>query len=261
MKEKEAAARGRFQGASQIVRYNAPFYFGGIGALLFGGTILKKAPLPRALRVFGWCGFALAAWWLAASVAVSWWVYDASPLYRWRWLRDWFPEAPPRWANFHAGLDESTLALREFWGRETATLDFYDEAAMGEPSIRRARVLTPAPVAAMPARFDALPLETASLDAIFLLFAAHELRAPKQRELFLREVRRVLRRGGAVVIVEHVRDAANFAAFGPGFFHFLPRREWLRLARASGFRIEREETLTPFVRAWLWRKPETTDGA
>jgi hypothetical protein len=49
------------------------------------------------------------------------------------------------------------------------------------------------------------------------------------------------------VLVEHTRDAASFLAFGPGFLHFLPRSEWLRLVAASGLRVAKELRITPFV--------------
>lgn len=246
--------RGRFQGACQIMRYNAPFYVSGTLACLAGGLVMGLAPLPSTLRALGWCGLALAAWWLLGSLLVSWWVYDHSPLYKWDWLRDFMPDAPRRWANIHSGLDESTPALRDLWGGTWVVLDMYDEATMSEPSIRRARALTPPAITPTSIRFDALPLDSDSQDAVFLLFAAHELREAKNREALVREVCRVLREGGSVILVEHLRDAANFLAFGPGFFHFLPPGEWQRLARHGGFTIEAEQRMTPFVRVWRWRK-------
>ena len=63
----------------------------------------------------------------------------------------------------------------------------------------------------------------------------------------MREIRRVLTPSGTLLLVEHTRDAANFAAFGPGFFHFLPRNEWRRLAGMSGLELISEQRMTPFV--------------
>jgi hypothetical protein len=69
------------------------------------------------------------------------------------------------------------------------------------------------------------------------------------------EVRRVLTPGGYVVLVEHVRDLANFMVFGPGFLHFLPAGEYRHLASMTGLEVIREVRMTPFVRILLLRKP------
>ncbi len=100
----------------------------------------------------------------------------------------------------------------------------------------------------------ALPLPDASMDAVFLFFAAHELRGPVSREQLFGEVARVLVPGGRLILAEHPRDVANLTVFGPGSFHFLPRREWLRLAFQSGLKIVHELRITPFVRVWSLEK-------
>jgi ubiquinone/menaquinone biosynthesis C-methylase UbiE len=243
---------GRCRGTIQIVLYNWPFYVVGAFVSLLGLALALLAPWPAEVRWPLGIGAALAAFWLAGSLLASYWVYDHSALCRWDWVRELFPVAPKRWANIHVGLDETTLKLRGlFPGTESTVLDIYDPAEMTEPSIRRARRLTPAPVPATPADVTALPLGDAELDAVFLLFAAHEIRRPELRLRFFRELRRVLKPAGRVLIVEHLRDLPNFVAFGPGFFHFHPRREWLRVAGEAGFAVVRESRFTPFVGLFL----------
>jgi hypothetical protein len=80
------------------------------------------------------------------------------------------------------------------------------------------------------------------------------LRGAEAREAFFAELRRVLAGHGSVILVEHLRDAANFVAFGPGVWHFVPRREWLRVARACGFAAAAEVSVTPFVRAFRFER-------
>jgi hypothetical protein len=123
---------------------------------------------------------------------------------------------------------------------------------MTEPAIARARHQKPV-APGVPARSDALPVDNGWADAVFLLMTAHEIRAPAKREQFFRELARILSVGGKVVVVEHLRDWANAAAFGPGVFHFLPRGEWLRLAAVAGLEVEREQRFTPFVRVFVYR--------
>ncbi len=250
-------ARGRWQGTRQIVSYNWPFYAVALGAIAGARWALRRAKGPRWMNNLSAAGSGLAVFWALASVAASWWVYDRSALYRWNWLSELFPQAPQNWANIHCGLDESTPALRAlFPGTQSQVFDIFAPHEMTEPAIRRARKLTPAPVVATPADYRALPLPDASLDAVFLFFAAHEIRARCGREALFGELRRVLRPGGCVVLLEHARDGANFAAFGPGFLHFFSREEWRSLANGAGFVIERECAFTPFVRLFVLRAPK-----
>ena len=177
-------------------------------------------------------GGGCAGYWLLASVIASYWVYDRSPLCRWDWIRELFPAAPRRWANLHVGLDETTLKLRSLFPEsESTVLDLYDPAEMTEPSIARARELSSGGSKALAADFRHLPLPDSSCDAVFLIFSVHELRQRDSRVEFFQEVARVLAANGTVILVEHLRDPANFLAFGPGFLHFHSRREWLHARR------------------------------
>jgi SAM-dependent methyltransferase len=123
---------------------------------------------------------------------------------------------------------------------------------MSEPSIQRAR----AEQTALPAERISpreFPFPEHAFDVTFLLFAAHELRRASSRERFFREIRRVLAPSGTVLLVEHARDLANFAAFGPGFLHFMPGKEWKRLAKIAGLKVVIERRMTPFVKIYLLR--------
>ncbi len=247
-------SHGPYHGLLQILRYNQPTYAKAGAASLAMILAVVLLPLPRPLAVLALAGGAAILLWSASSLLVSHWVYDRSKLGRWDWLAGLLREPPQRWTSLHAGLDETFGALRRFFPVESGTvLDIYDPVEMTEPSIVRARRLS-LDRSATAADFCALPLPDGSQDAVFLIFAAHELRRPRSRVRFFREIARGLAPGGRVVLVEHLRDWRNFLAFGPGFLHFLPRREWLRLAAAADLAVREDFRVTPFVAVLVLEK-------
>ena len=249
----ERAPRGQFDGVLQIVRYNWSLYVAAIFVpALVVGLVLAVHP-PAVLAALLILGAIAAVFWLALSLAVSHYVYDRSDLYRWEWIRERVAPNPRHVVNVHAGLDEISLALQKMYpAAEVAILDVYDPAEMPEPSIARARREDRSRLASIKADFRKLALQTASADLVTVIFVAHELRRPASKESFFRELARVIKPGGSVLLVEHLRDTWNLLAFGPGAFHFFPRSEWLRVAEATGFRLSEEISRTVFVRAFVF---------
>jgi ubiquinone/menaquinone biosynthesis C-methylase UbiE len=249
----ERAPRGPFDGVFQIVRYNWSLYVAAIlvSALVVGLVIVIHPPAVLAGLLI--IGAIVALGWLALSLAVSHYVYDRSDLYRWEWIRERVAPTPRHVVNIHAGLDETSLALQEMYSAaEVTILDIYDRAEMPEPSIARARREARSTLASVKADFRKLPLRAASADFVTVIFVAHELRRPASKEAFFREASRVLKPGGRFLLVEHLRNAWNLAAFGPGAFHFFSRHEWLRVAGATGFQLSEEISRTVFVRAFVF---------
>lgn len=234
-------------GVRRVVAFNWPKYVGAaalaVGAAAFSGRL---PVLPRrAVRA----GAALGAAWTATSLAASWWVYDRSPLYDGEWLRPLLPARTHRYAVVTTGLDEASAMLGNVLPTPpTLVLDCFGDTAAG--SIRRAHTAD----AGWPCHHDALPVRAGALDAVVTVLAAHELRRPAQRAALFAEAYRVLRPGGRLVVVEHPRNAATIAAFGPGAWHFFPRRDWLRHSGSAGLALVAERALTPFVRGWAFRR-------
>jgi SAM-dependent methyltransferase len=221
------------------------------------GLLLASRRLPQSLQLVVLCGAAVALFWTLSSLLVSWYVYDHVGVTRWQWLHHRLPLPLHRWTNIHAGLDESTSVLRQLFPQtEGSAVDIYDSRETTEPSISRARRIHPSTQPFTSGKYDALPLPDNDYDAVFLLFAAHEVRAADDRTKLLRETARVLRDHGRVVLVEHMRDWKNFVAFGPGFLHFHSSRNWLRSIRGAGLFVEQESRVTPFVACFVLRKAE-----
>jgi SAM-dependent methyltransferase len=241
------------RGVRQIVRFNWPFYAIAAAALAIAPPLILRWPLPGVARVLLFAVTGLAGFWVAASLVASWIVYDRSPLMRWDWLPRALGFQPDAWINIHSGLDESTAKVRALLGASGRVFDMFDPGEMTEPSILRVQRSTRA-VEGEHVDFHHLPVPSGTIEAALLLLSAHELRTDQARIALFTELRRVLGPGGRVVVAEHLRDAANFLAFGPGFLHFHSRRTWTRCFARTRFDIHTEFPITPFVRVFVLRR-------
>ena len=245
------SARAPYQGAVQIFNYNRPFFIRTISGAI--ASIILSVWLPLALRAPLLLATGAAVFWTCSSLLVSHYVYDRSSFYGLCWLHGCLSRSPARWINIHSGIDEtSPIIASMFPGSKGQITDIYDPREMTEPSIESARRLVAAPLPATDWR--ALPAPDQEFDAAFLIFAAHELRHHEARVRLFREVARVLRVGGELVLVEHSRDWANFLAFGPGFLHFFSERTWQDAASAADLPVRLHRTLTPFVHVFVLQR-------
>jgi len=241
--------RGRFQGVSAIVRFNWPFYVASCLVILIGLLLCWIFSGWMSLVVL--TGTVAALWLTLASLLASWWVYDVSDLHRYDWLPRAAGKSSGRWINAHSGFDETTLALKERLPGEWIVLDHFNPVCMSEPSIHRAKKLYPPLPGTLAAPFDHWPVASASIDGIFGLLAIHELRTHADRMKWFSEARRVLAADGRVILIEHVRDAANFIVFGPGFLHFHSVETWTRSWQNAGFKLAESFRISPWLRVFI----------
>lgn len=234
--------RVKFQGIRQIVRFNWHLYAGAVGAVLI-------------LLLFHWWW---AAWLVVAptlvSLLVSLYVYDLSGLYGLEWL----PGVERGCiVNIHAGFDETSgLLARKYAGCEVVVCDFYNRSKHTELSIAQARKAFPPYPGTQRIGSGQVPLAMDSADMIYLIFAAHEIRADEERERFFRELCRVAKPGGRIVVVEHLRDWRNFLAYTAGCGHFLPAAVWKRTFGAAALKILEEKWVNAFVRMYVLGRDE-----
>jgi SAM-dependent methyltransferase len=248
----ELRKRGAFQGVANIVRFNWPMFFVAaevsLICLLAAALDMLPAPVRVAALLIGLGTIAQTG----ASLLASHWVYDRSDLYDLTWLPNVMIETPRNIVNIHAGFDESSGALSKIYpSAELRTLDFYDPERTTERSIARARAAFPPTRSAESVSVDSLPLSDFSQDLVLLFLAAHEIRRDDEQEKFFQEIRRSLRANGRVILVEHLRDAANAIAYGPGCLHFHSRATWLRAIHRAGLTPVAESKITPLVRVFV----------
>lgn len=248
--------RGPWQGMLSIFRFNRPLYLAA-GLVLLGslaGALILKQPAPRFLCAAATIG---SAYFIVMSLGVSHLVYDRSDLYRWRWLQQALAGMEPeRVIVCHAGFDEVSEALKDRLApTELRVLDHFDPLRMTEPSIHCARRLFPPTAGTVAAPFDRWPLTGQTADVVLGLLAIHEFRSEEERSRWFAEARRHLKPGGRIIIAEHLRDLANFIAFGPGFLHFHSAASWRRSWESAGLFASGEHRITPWVRVFVITAP------
>lgn len=242
--------RKPYEGVWNIVRFNWHFYLLAVGAVLLLQLLASYG--PQLLQPYAEVALVIIGATTLVSLLVSYYVYDASALYTLDWLPPKLATTGETVVNIHAGFDETSLLLRhKYVGAELLVFDFYDPQKHTEVSIRRARMAYAPFRGTQHVQTQQLPAANASVKCVFLILAAHEVRHLQERIAFLQEVRRILHPKGKVVVVEHLRDAANFLAYTIGFLHFYSRSTWLQAFRAAGLTLAQEKKVTPFVSAFI----------
>ncbi|MGJ4786818.1 class I SAM-dependent methyltransferase [Leptospira koniambonensis] len=244
--------RGTYQGVWNVVRFNWHYY--AISFFILFGSVSISALLPKLqyfFYSFGFCGFIL----IFITLAVTHHIYDRSNLYELNWLNDWIDGSEKTILNVHAGFDETSHLLKnKFPNSELIVFDFYDPKLHTEVSIERARKVYPPFPGTKKVSTSYFPLEDGSLDCIFIILSAHEIRDDRERGIFFSELKRVLKPNGKIVVTEHLRDTANFLVYSIGFFHFFSKTSWLETFANAGLIQIGEKKITRFIRTFILQK-------
>ena len=236
--------RKPFQGIRNIVYFNWHFYVLFVVLFTVGLFLLYFLHDTTIKR---WLVLALIAgsYSVLASFIVSIYVYDFSRIYKLPWILN--NNSPSKILNIHAGFDETSNVIQEKRpNSELVRCDFYNPLKHTEISIERARRKYPQ-VSSMRIESNRLPFESESMDEVYVIFAAHEIRNNDERSAFFKEVYRVLIPGGTVYVTEHVRDLANCLAYTVGVFHFFTSQNWISTFKTTGFYSIEKLPFTPFV--------------
>lgn len=273
---RDAGGRGPYQGVANIVRFNAPVFVAGALVCLLGVLTFVWAPalveglwsggdvaqVARAVRMLSASAASMAFVLTAGSLVASYLTYDRSGLYTWACLDPHLPAPLSCVAHVHTGLDETSATLRAKLPR--AVLHVFDAsapAAQPEPSIARARRLIPLDSGTIAVGLGPLPLPEGSVDVLLLPMAAHEVRDADTRARWLAELSRVLRPGGRMIVVEHLRDLPNTLAFHVGVLHFLSRRTWHRTFADAGLVRVFEGHVTPLLALFVLERADSRHDA
>ncbi len=239
------ASRKPFQGVGNIIRFNWHFYAGVLGMLVL--LLLVNTVQPDYTQLFvALAGFGILAATII-SLAVSYYVYDRSPLYDLDWLDVPLP-ADATIVSINAGFDEISFTLEEKHpSANLVVLDFYNPGKHTEVSIKRARKMSAVYPGTRSITTADTELSPSSANLIICFLSAHEIRDADERTVFFRQLNSALKENGKIVVVEHLRDLPNFLAYNIGAFHFHSKHAWKRNFDAANLRIENEQAITPFI--------------
>ncbi len=245
--------RGKYQGVLNIVRFNWPFFFftSSVLLLLLALGYITEGYLRLFILAAIICVFSITT----ISLLVSHHIYDRSNLYAFPFLDHIKVPEKASFINLTAGFDESTDILKDRFPKAFfRVFDFYNAETHTEPSVKRARKCYPLHHLSEQVDVRNLPAAPNSVDGIFGIFAAHEIRDRQERVLFFCELERVLKHDGKILITEHLRDLPNLIAYTIGAFHFHSRQEWLHTFQEAGLTLICEEKHTAFITTFTLQK-------
>lgn len=242
--------RKPFQGVFNIVRFNWHFYL--LAGLVISSLILLKHYLPEQVQPFVLWLALLAILTIAISLIVSFYIYDLSNLYQLKWLSNGDNKTI---LTINAGFDETSELIRDKFPEVNLTIcDFYNPQKHTEVSIKRARKAYPPLENTIQVPTDKLPFPDNSFDCSLAILSAHEIRDEKERIDFFRELERVTKSTGQIIVTEHLRDLTNFMAYTIGFFHFHSKSTWMRTFMEAKLKVKREIKTTPFITTFILEK-------
>ena len=251
----ETVTRKPFQGIINIIRFNWHFYM--LAVAFFVLLHIARQFVSEDLHPFIGIAGLLLILSIGISLAVSFYVYDLSGLYK----LDWIPFTIPSHSqiiNINAGFDETSFMLQnKYPSCKITAFDFYDERKHTELSIKRARKVSAVYPGTQTIQTDHIPIPRNTADYIFCVLSAHEIRNSDERTVFFGQLGEALSDRGKIIVVEHLRDLPNFFAYNIGFLHFHSRRAWKRTFKAADLQVQRQIKITPFITAFILQKHGT----
>ena len=242
--------RKPFQGVYNILRFNWDFYL--VPLVLLIVLLFFKPLFPEAIHsyIFGFVWVAIL--YMLSSLFISFYIYDLSDLYQFYWLKNAHRK---KLLNINAGFDETSAFIRrKFPTCQLTICDFYDPVRHTEKSISRARKAYPPSKDSIPVPTGKLPFSDNYFDCSLTVFSAHEIRDEQERISFFKELNRVTKFTGQILVMEHLRDLQNFMAYSVGAFHFYSKASWLQTCNEANLLVKDELKITPFISTFILEK-------
>lgn len=261
--------RNRFRGTLQHVKAHWPAYaalYGGIvAAMLVIGVSAQRGWLgliPLATAVVLLLGhFLLASLWAAHQI------YDRDGLRPHHVLFDMGGlRATDTFAFLDVGHRRRALSLsRRLTTGKIIIIDLYNpQLTTSRALVRRRRTLLHPPhdprLVWREGNVNLLPLPDGSMSTVMLCQVASEFMQRGDRLSLLREVHRILRSNGRLLLAERARTQASWLTMGPAALTLETAVQWQTLLQEAGFIIRREENLRGLIHCIRADKPSATES-
>ena len=178
--------RKQFQGVLNILSFNRHFYIIGLIILVI---LIIGLRLLHIDVLWTWIIVSLFIYGFLMPLIVSAYVYDFSGYYNFNWLNsiNIKNETPLKLVNINAGFDETSFIIKtKFPNSELNVFDFYNAKQHTEPAIIRARKVSLHYPNTQQINTNKIPLKDNSVDIVFLLSTAHEIRSNEEKIVFLK---------------------------------------------------------------------------
>ena len=249
-----AIKRKPFQGVWNIIRFNWHFYL--LAFIVCFSVLYFNHYFAGQFQFLSLWMSVITMFTISTSFLISFYIYDLSNLYDLSWITD---ADNKKILNIHAGFDEtSDLIKSKFPNSDLTICDFYNPKQHTELSVKRARKAYPPMENTIQVSTEKLPFQDNSFDISFAILAAHEIRNSEERVMFFKELNRVTKPSGQILITEHLRDLNNFLAYNIGFFHFHSHSKWSKTFEKANLKVENEVKITPFISTFVLSKNGNT---
>lgn len=186
---------------------------------------------------------------ILASIFASYILYDKSDLYTLNNLRGILDfEKIENVVLIHASFDPLSKRLEDKHPNLKLTVcDIFENRHEHESGIKISKKVFPPNPKETKIIPSQLPFEDKSQDIILAITALHEILDHKERVLFFKEAKRIVKEGGLIIVSEQFRDVTNFIFFNIGAFHFLRQKQWEKAISEAGLEIIKNTKITSFA--------------
>ncbi len=169
-------------------------------------------------------------------------------------------------ANIDLGLRQQAILLSSHLTTGKITVvDVYNPQLTTDSALARARRQAP-PAKSDPrliwydGRFDLLPLPDSSVEAVFMFQVLSEFSQHGDRQALLREVRRILKPNGRLLIAEQTSSWLNWLLVGSSSAKLQPVDYWRELLHEGGLNVLRQEDIQGLLNCLRADKPSPYAG-